>query len=256
MIDITIDNEIHSVETGMTILEVLKEKGFNIPTLCYHPALKPSGSCKLCAVEVETRSGHSMAMLSCVLKVKDGLVIRTSGEAVGKAREKAFHRLIQMAPHAEEIREMARCFGVEPGPPPDGCIRCRMCIRVCKEIVGVGALHMEKRDGRDFVVPIENRCIGCGTCANICPTKVIHVRDLEKIRKISIRNEVIGKHPLERCEGCGRMYATPKFLEHIKKRTDPHPDVKVHHKYCPTCAKLFSERVKSSISRKQRMVTH
>jgi bidirectional [NiFe] hydrogenase diaphorase subunit len=61
------------------------------------------------------------------------------------------------------------------------------------------------------VVPIPDACIGCGTCANLCPTQVIKVEDLENVRTISIRDEVIGRHPLETCEGCGKRFATPKF---------------------------------------------
>jgi ferredoxin len=173
------------------------------------------------------------------------MTIKTRGKAVDRARTWAFKSLLQMAPQSKAIIELARSYDIDPGPPPDGCVRCRLCIRICKEIVGPGALKMEKRDGMNYVTPIEGLCIGCATCANICPTDVIRVDDHESVRTISIRDEVIGQHPLERCEGCGKLYATPKFLNHIHKRTSTHPDVKVHHNYCPTCAKLFSDRVKS-----------
>jgi bidirectional [NiFe] hydrogenase diaphorase subunit len=253
MLHITIDGREYDAEANQSVLEVLKANGIRIPTLCYHPALKPSGSCKLCAVEVPGRaSGRKIAMLSCILKVKDGMEIRTTGEVVERARTRAFKNLLQMAPQAETIVALAKSFGIAVGSPPDGCIRCRLCIRVCKEIVGPGALKMEQRNGQNFVVPIENRCIGCGTCANICPTQVIKVEDLENVRTISIRDQVIGRHPLERCEGCGRLFATPKFLEHIHRRTVAHADVKTHHKYCPTCAKLFSDRIKSVSDRSKR----
>ena len=243
---ITIDDHEYEAEEGMTVLQVARTNGFQIPTLCYHPSLKPSGSCRLCAVEVPGRStARQVTMLACVLKVKEGLVVKTHGKAVNRARTKAFKNLLQMAPQAKNIVELARAYGIDPGPPPDGCVRCRLCIRVCKEIVGPGALKMEKRDGMNYVVPVEGLCIGCGTCANICPTDVIRVDDFESVRTISIRGEIIGKHPLERCEGCGKLYATPKFLNHIHKRTSTHTDVKAHHNYCPTCAKLFSDRVKS-----------
>ncbi|MGD8337592.1 MAG: 2Fe-2S iron-sulfur cluster-binding protein [Desulfobacterales bacterium] len=253
MIHITIDGREYDAEANQSVLEVLKTNGIRVPTLCFHPALKPSGSCKLCAVEVPGRaSGRKMAMLSCILKVKDGMEIRTTGEVVERARTRAFKNLLQMAPQAETIVALAESFGIAVGLPPDGCIRCRLCIRVCKEIVGPGALKMEQRNGQNFVAPIENLCIGCGTCANICPTRVIKVEDLENVRTISIRDEVIGRHPLERCEGCGRLFATPKFLAHIHRRTVAHPDVKTHHKYCPTCAKLFSDRIKSVSDRSRR----
>ena len=253
MVTITIDDQDYSAEDGMTVLEVARKHNLPIPTLCYHPSLKPSGSCRLCAVEVPGRSsGRQVTMLACVLKVKDGLNIKTRSEAVDRARTRAFRKLLQMAPQAEALVALAGSYDIDTGPPPDGCVRCRLCIRVCKDIVGPGALKMEKIDGRNFVVPIEGQCIGCGTCANICPTDAITIQDRNNVRTISIRREVIGTHPLERCEGCGKQYATPKFLNHIHRRTSTHTDVKAHHTYCPTCAKLFSDRIKTINDRSQR----
>ncbi len=253
MVTITIDDREYRAEEGMSVLEVARANDIPIPTLCYHPSLRPSGSCRLCAVEVPGRAtGRQVTMLACILKVKDKMVIQTRSEAVHRARTRAFRNLLQMAPQAKTIIALAKSFGIDPGPPPDGCVRCRLCVRVCKEIVGPGALKVEKRDGMNYVVPIEGLCIGCGTCANICPTNVIEVEDHDDVRTISIRDEIIGRHPLERCEGCGKLFATPKFLEHIHKRTSAHTDVKIHHKYCPTCAKLFSDRIKSFSDRAQR----
>ena len=253
MVTITIDNRQYQAKEDTNVLEIARTNGIPIPTLCYHPSLRPSGSCRLCAVEVSGRSaGRQVTMLACVLRVKDGMEVKTQSEAVKRVRTRAFRKLLQMAPQAESILKLAKSYGVDPGPPPDGCVRCRLCIRVCKEIVGPGALELVKRDGMNFVVPIEGLCIGCGTCANICPTNVILVEDRNSVRSISIRNELIGRHPLERCEGCGKLYATPKFLDHIHKRTAAHTDIKTHHNYCPTCAKLFSDRIKSFSDRSQR----
>ena len=259
MTTITIDGKAYEVEEGQTALEAARANQIEIPTLCYHPALKPSGSCKLCAVEVTGRSGRQIAMLSCILKVKDGLEIKTTGPIVAAARTKAFKRLLQLAPQSARLRQMAEAHGVDYlGPPPDGCLRCRLCVRVCKEIVGAGALKMKKVEGVSFVVPEPDRCIGCGTCANICPTDAIRVEDHENVRSVMIRDELIGKHPLERCEGCGRWFAPTRFMDYIHRRTEPHPHVKEEHAYCPTCAKLFSDRTRavSEHSVKMRMPGH
>ena len=246
MVTVSIDGQKFQTEKDKTVLDVARGHGIRIPSLCYHPALKPSGSCRLCGVEVTGKSGRPTIMQSCILKVKDGLAVNTRSERVAKARTKAFEKLLQMAPQAVVIRRLAAEYGVDPGPPPDGCIRCRLCLHVCRDIVGAGALRMEKREGWNFVVPTADLCIGCGTCVNVCPTGVIDLEDREGVRTISIRGETIGRHLLERCEACGKLYATQKFLAHVADRTTTHPDVKEHHRYCSTCAKLFSDRVKSS----------
>ncbi|MFO7713217.1 2Fe-2S iron-sulfur cluster-binding protein [Desulfosarcina sp.] len=259
MITMSIDGISYPAEEGQSALQVARENGIDIPTLCYHPALKTTGSCKLCAVEVTRRTGgRRIAMLACILKVSEGLEIKTTGPVVEAARKKAFMNLLVLAPQSKLLRRLACEHGVDLGPPPDGCVRCRLCIRVCTEIVRAGALKMVKVDGAGSVVPEPDRCIGCGTCANICPTGSIRVEDRENVRTVMIRDELIGKHPLERCEGCGRWFATRRYIDFIERRTAPHPHVKEIHKYCATCAKLFSDRTRaaSDHSVKTRMPGH
>jgi len=243
MITIYINDQAVTAETEMTVLQAARVKGIHIPTLCHHPALKPSGSCKLCAVAVEKISGEKTIMLSCILRVKDGLRLWTEGEEVFQARTKALLKLIGMAPMSERLRHLAEKEGIALPPAPDGCIRCRLCIRVCKEVIGKDALRMEKCEGQQRVIPNPDRCIGCGTCANICPTQAITVVEEGGIRTVSIRGEVFGRHTLLRCQGCGKYYATEKQIQLMESRTAPHPQVKEHHNYCANCAKLFSDRL-------------
>ena len=243
---ITINGAIFEAEEGMSVLQAARRAGISIPTLCYHEALKPIGACKLCAVEVRRPPGNPRILLSCIVKVKDGLEINTESDSVIKARTAAFRNLLAMAPQSKTIRTLADRYGVDLGPPTDGCVRCRLCIRVCGEIVKAGALKMEKREGLSYVAPVAGNCIGCGTCVNICPTDAIVMMDKDGIRTISIRDEVIGVHALQRCEACGRYFASQKFIDHVHTLTTQHTDVKEHHLYCPTCAKLFSNRIKSS----------
>lgn len=249
MIDITIDDKIISANENQTILQVAKENKIRIPHLCFHPALKPSGSCKLCGVEVASTTGKQVVMLSCILKVKENLVVKTDSELVKINRQKAFNNLLQMAPDSSRIRNLATEFGVSITSPPDGCIRCRLCIRVCNEIVKAKALKMVKTDNGSRVVPNPGCCIGCGTCANLCPTQIIKVMDVDNVRTISINEEIIGQLPLERCEGCGKMFATINFLKHVEEINLPHPDTKEHHNLCSACIKLMSNRARTERDR-------
>ena len=242
MINITIDNKKICVKENQTVLQVAKENGIKIPHLCFHPALKPSGSCKLCGVEVASPTGKQVVMLSCIIKVKENLEIKTDSEFVKTNREKAFNKLLQMAPDSSRIRNLAKEFNVTTIPPPNGCIRCRLCIRVCNEIVKAKALKMVKTENGSRVMPEAGLCIGCGTCANLCPTNIIKVVDQDSVRTISIKGEIIGQLPLERCEGCGKMYATSDFLKHVEESTLQHPDTKEHHHLCSSCIKLMSNR--------------
>jgi len=252
--EIFIDNQSYEVKEGSTVLDATRAAGIRIPALCYHPALKPSASCKLCAVEITGKTGRPTPMLSCLVRVKAGMQIKTDTPMVQEARTAAFQRLLHMAPQSKRLLDMAREFRIDLGPPPDGCVRCKLCVRVCSEIVGVEALKMIKRDGREYITPIEGRCIGCGTCSNICPTGAISLTDDDNVRTLRIRDEVIGRHPLERCEGCGKLFATPGFLNYVNEHSQQHPDVKEHHNYCPTCAKLFSNRIASYQTRSQKQI--
>ena len=242
MIDITIDDKKISARENQTILQAAKENGIKIPHLCFHPALKPSGACKLCGVEVVSPTGKQVVMLSCIIKVKEDLKVKTNSKLVKARRELAFNKLLQMAPDSLRIRNLAKEFNVATTPPPNGCIRCRLCIRVCSEIVKAKALKMVKTDHGSQVVANPGCCIGCGTCANLCPTKIIKVVDQDSVRTVSIKEEIIGQLPLERCEGCGTMYATATFLKHVEETGLPHPDTKEHHHLCPSCIKLMSNR--------------
>ncbi|MCP4023522.1 MAG: 4Fe-4S dicluster domain-containing protein [Desulfobacteraceae bacterium] len=242
MVNIIIDGKSVEANEDATILQVARENKIKIPHLCFHPALKSSGSCKLCGVEVVSAKGKSVWMLSCILKPKKNLVIKTNSEFVKTYRKKTFSKLLNMAPDSGRIRQLAADFNVNIAPPPDGCIRCRLCIRVCNEIVKAKALRMVKIHDITMVGARPGHCIGCGTCANLCPTNIIMVDDQDNVRTVSIKGQIIGKLPLERCEGCGKMYATSTFLKHVEQSTGLHPDTKTHHHFCSSCIKLLSTR--------------
>jgi len=241
MVKITVNGEEQEVEKDKRLLLFLMEKGIKIPHLCFHRALIPGASCKLCVVEVKEKDKPPKTRLSCAIKTREGMEITTESAMVHQLRNKAIGDLLKMAPRADIIHRIGEEFGLTTGRKPDGCIRCRLCVRICKDIIRAKALKIVKREGMNYVVPSEaSDCIGCGTCANICPTGAISIKDKENSRTIMIRDEIIGRHPLERCEMCGRQFATTKFLKHVQELEGSHPDTKEHNKLCPTCVKLHA----------------
>lgn len=65
---------------------------------------------------------------------------------------------------------------------PNKCILCGLCVRVCDEVMGVGALGLVHR-GFDTVVkpnlekPLaESGCVSCGQCVSVCPTGALQER--------------------------------------------------------------------------------
>lgn len=60
MVNLTIDGKQIQAPAGSSVLEAARSAGIYIPTLCYHPDLRPEGACRLCMVEA---SGHALWLL-------------------------------------------------------------------------------------------------------------------------------------------------------------------------------------------------
>jgi formate dehydrogenase major subunit len=78
------------VDAGLTVLEVCRENGISIPTLCDDGQLEPTGSCRMCVVELED---HGL-LTSCNTIVADGMDIRTDTESVIATRKKTLQTLL------------------------------------------------------------------------------------------------------------------------------------------------------------------
>jgi bidirectional [NiFe] hydrogenase diaphorase subunit len=136
---LTIDGQTIQASPGRTLLEVAREQGIWIPTLCYHEALSPYGGCRLCVVELETPRG-SRLVAACTHPCEEGAVVHTGSEMVRQSRQVAAELLLARAGHVPFIQELAASLGVHDTPyslPQDACVLCARCARACREIVGV-----------------------------------------------------------------------------------------------------------------------
>ncbi|MGI6685075.1 MAG: molybdopterin-dependent oxidoreductase [Bacillota bacterium] len=76
---------------NQTILDVARENGIEIPTLCFDERVETYGACGLCVVEVE---GTPKLLRSCATKISEGMVIHTETERVKGSRKVALELLL------------------------------------------------------------------------------------------------------------------------------------------------------------------
>ncbi|XMB66734.1 formate dehydrogenase subunit alpha [Mycoplasmatota bacterium zrk1] len=213
MVKLTINGRQIEAKEKTTVLEVTKELGINIPTLCHDDRLSKETSCRLCVVEV---NGGEKLLTSCNLEVAEGMVIETHSDKVIEARK---HNLsLLWGPHPNECvvcEKSGECkleeynyeydIDVEPifdahkrNQPknesnhffeidPRKCILCGKCIRMCDEQMQVGALGYVNRGNETFVTFAnedfdEANCVSCGNCVSVCPTGALMPKSKSKYR--------------------------------------------------------------------------
>jgi len=84
MLNIVINGTSYKASPGQTVLEVCREHGISIPTLCHDPRLTPSGACMICRVAIDGARGMP---LSCGTLAADGMVITTESDELSAARK-------------------------------------------------------------------------------------------------------------------------------------------------------------------------
>ncbi|HHV57417.1 MAG TPA: 2Fe-2S iron-sulfur cluster binding domain-containing protein, partial [Firmicutes bacterium] len=203
-ITLTIDGQEVQAPKGATVLEAAQAAGFKIPTLCWHPELRPEGACRLCVVEVK---GAKSLVASCVMPAANGMEVHTNTPFVREARRTALELLLANHPFECltceksgncELQTLAHDLGVrevryqgekrdvpkDTSSPslvrdPNKCILCGRCVRMCSEVQGVDALGYVGRGWDTLVLPLFNRnladvaCVTCGQCSTVCPTGAI-----------------------------------------------------------------------------------
>ncbi len=183
MATLTIDGIKVTAKEGQTILDVARENGIEIPTLCSHPLLEPYGACRLCVVEI-IRRGWPRIETACTYPAWDGIEVNTKSPQVMEARKVILEMMLSRTPNVPIIQDLAREYGVTEPPfptdtPDEKCILCGMCVRTCHELVKADVLNysaqgVERRVGPPFLEKTR-QCIGCGACTIMCPTGAIEI---------------------------------------------------------------------------------
>lgn len=199
-VSLSINGIQYEVPSNLTVLEAARTVGIDIPTLCFLKDINEVGACRVCVVEVE---GARALQASCVLPVREGMVVNTNNTRVRKARKNTVELLL--ANHNRECTTCVRSKNCElqslseelsirtipyegekrvpsfddlsPSIVRDSskCILCGRCVSACKNVQGIGILDFLNRGFKTTVGPAfemsmrDVPCIYCGQCMVTCP---------------------------------------------------------------------------------------
>ncbi len=204
-ITVTIDGKTCKSTFGKTILEIARENGIYVPTMCYLTKVMPIGSCRMCVVEVEGVDGM---ILSCQEKATDGAVITTNNTEIHKERQNIM-KLYNVNHPLEcgvcdksgecDLQNKTMEFGLEAqgftardqhrpvenwghvSYDPALCIMCEKCVRVSTEITGDEALKVKFGGYGSTIINTkqEKNYASLGEAAAVCPVGALVSTDFK-----------------------------------------------------------------------------
>jgi NADH dehydrogenase/NADH:ubiquinone oxidoreductase subunit G len=195
-ITLTIDGQEITTEQGKTLLDVAREMGKEIPTICFHEATTANAVCRICMVEVE---GMRTLQPACIVKAGAGMKVQTRSEKVVRSRRTILEMLASTMDLSEapEIQQMMYEYGASSSRFPDAerretdvkddnpmyirdyskCLLCWRCVQVCADdaqytfAINFDGRGYETQIGTFFDKTIpETSCVLCGQCVAVCPT--------------------------------------------------------------------------------------
>jgi formate dehydrogenase major subunit len=212
-LSLTINGIEVTAREGMTILEATQSSGIYVPTLCHCPGLTPEGACRICLVKIEKKKKLHPA---CRTPVEAGMVVITDDAEIERVRRVTLELILSdhdfncllcrksgtcrlqdlvnrigFDEHRlDRLNRVAKDLPVDTSNPffdfnPNKCVHCGICIRTCREIVGVDAIDMAYR-GYELKVSTfgdkpfkESVCVSCGECVERCPVAALIPKRIE-----------------------------------------------------------------------------
>ena len=197
MVTLTIDGRTVSVPEGTTILEAAQTLRISIPTLCYLKDINEIGACRICMVEVE---GYARLVPSCDSAVSEGMVVYTSSPRVREARRVNLRLLLSQHEtkctkctrsgncklqqltndynllgdhYIDDLKNIPTDYSNPVVRIENRCVKCMRCIQVCEKIQGMGIWDLMGTGTRTTVGVAHTRTLGESDCT-FCGQCITH----------------------------------------------------------------------------------
>jgi len=217
-----------------SLLDICRENGITVPTLCYHASLFPEARCRVCLVEMDGK-----LVTSCSTKPVEGATIVTNSERVINARKlnlelampkqsckkeedlevcEIYEEIGMGKPRFAQIKEYKPDLGAAVVRDDNKCINCGRCVRVCADVQGVFAIEFAGRGYNEHITPYGEKhladvaCIRCGQCILNCPVGAIsersHIDEVLAALKVKKKHVVVQVAPSIRA-ALGELFGMP-----------------------------------------------
>ena len=211
-----------SVNPGTLVLDACRQVGIDIPHYCYHPALTPVATCRMCLVDIK---GQPKLATSCTTTVPpapkdnpDAVVMEvfTDTPAVVDARAGVMEFLLINHPldcpicdqagecklqdysyrygsgdsRMTEVKRRYRYedLGAKIVIDKNRCIHCTRCVRFTREISGGGELTVANRGSRLEVTTFTGKSLDqnpfAGNVVDLCPVGALTSRDFRFKKRV------------------------------------------------------------------------
>ena len=204
-ITLQIDGKPYWALEGQTVIEVARDHGLEIPSLCYYPHIEPPlGTCRVCTVMANGRP-----VAACTEKVKGGMEVEVHSEALNDLRRAVLEMMFaegnHFCPACEksgdcDLQGLAGRMGIRAARFPhlfvdrlidyrpqrlviehNRCIRCRRCVEEVNTKEGKRVFSFGYRGNRtvvmvDYVEEAQLTDEEALEAMHICPTGAILYR--------------------------------------------------------------------------------